>query len=572
MINNTLEEKDELLENEEQENVSDDVYQNNIDEEEKSEDIDTKEQDTNEDTKAKEIEDEKMALYETTINTISPDLPGEEGKIEGAEDDGELALEDEGFDLESQNENEEKVIKKEKQKREKEKKIKEALDKSTRKKRIIISIVVAYLDIVLVAVLFIIGIDRIMEKISSAPNIIKEPYFAVLIIFIVLFLLVNIVGISLFKDAKTISPDKSKSLLKMMEDMESIDGRGENDNFNEAEEKVVYRNVKTIRSLDIRREHSDLINIALENGLVIDNKSAREILASIAGNRLLIIKEDDKDLKIKLVKTLNQYFGSEFYYTQINDSIEKLDNLLWSYDSNGRNQTEFTKCLSDARQFPDTICFNVLDNVKLDSVSKYFKDFFEFVKNPDLPCNVRFGSRSVNDGLREVARNQWFIFFVGKEDKTICPSEIAKYAFNLELKLKAKADTEEVTPIEHKVITYSELFECVNELYEDNFIEEETWKKLDEFEEYLAKRGEYFVDNRIVRALERFAAIYLGCEGDKVDMIDALLTMKLLLIAIPNEYKLLETDEESVVGMAEKILGADFIVNSQVLLKQINMK
>ena len=71
--------------------------------------------------------------------------------------------------------------------------------------------------------------------------------------------------------------------------------------------------------------------------------------------------------------------------------------------------------------------------------------------------------------------------------------------------------------------------------------------------------------------MERFAAVYLALDGDQADLIDTLLEKKLLLVALPNEYKKVEVDEEGLVGQAEKILGADFVTNSQQILKKIKI-
>ena len=64
---------------------------------------------------------------------------------------------------------------------------------------------------------------------------------------------------------------------------------------------------------------------------------------------------------------------------------------------------------------------------------------------------------------------------------------------------------------------------------------------------------------------------FYGKNGAGKSTIGNILEKKLLLIAVPNEYKKVEVDEEGLVGQAEKILGADFVTNSQQILKKIKI-
>ena len=464
----------------------------------------------------------------------------------------------------------EKPQKEDKKPKAKEKNDKSKMSKKAKGRRLLIFIVTLYLDLLLAWLFFLKGFfaEFVRGIINGYYLALQDHYqFCVAIAIVVVFILINLLALGLAKDARKIKGDANNSLLNILSETDDVDGRNivEEEFSLSGDGKGLRRTSRLVESVDMNRVYNDFIKFALSEGIVVDKITAREIFASLASCRLIFVKNEDKELEIEFFKTLCKFLGVEYYGSKVSDATTSLDKLIWSNSGSVSHPSEFAKGLQASRQLPEKINLTFLEDVDPQNLGKYFKELFEYCKNPEVPCMVRIGSKSVDDGMRELAKNLWFILML--EGDEMLPSEVAKYSITLDINIKRAEERGEA--IKFKEISYPQLVDAVNEAYEEHFIAEDMWKKLDEFENYLAKRGEYFIDNRIVRELERFAAIYLVCEGEQTDLIDTLLSKKLLLIALPNTYTYLENDEETIMGMAEKILGADYISNSQAILKQI---
>lgn len=452
---------------------------------------------------------------------------------------------------------------------------KKKVAKAAKKTRMIILAIILYIDVIFAFVFLTKGyLSTFLGGLGNfTNNLMNNIHFTTAVLLIVVFLITNGVAIGLYKDAKNTKRKKADNYSPIIDETESVDGRVEVEE--EVEEEAVedvkapvYRTSKTIESINIKRVQEDLIDAALEAGVVIDKKTAREVLSAIAGGQLIFVKENEMDLCKKFLQSLSKFFGVEYYETRVPDDASSFDAIMKTNPGTGNILTSFSKSVIAANRMIESINISVLTNVDPSNMMNYFKDVFEQAKNPNLKNEVKIGTRQSTATMYAIPKNFWTICCL-KEQETMIPSEIAKYSFFIDLNLKAAEETKEA--VERKAISYPQLIDCYNELFEMCYIEEDVWKHLDEFEEYLAARGSYFIDNRIIRQMERFAAIYLALDGEQADVIDALLVNKLLLIALPNTYKKLDNSEETVVGTAEKILGADYIMNCQELLKKIKM-
>ena len=579
----TVEEQDKLDENQETEEVENSQEEETASQEEESlEEVQQEETPKEEEAPQEEVAEEAPVDDAPQEELKQEEVPQEESSSETLEDDAKEEQVEETKAEKPKKEKPEKVKKekapkvkkeepvKEENPKQKEKNSKSKMSNKARGRRFLIFIVTLYLDLLLAWLFFLKGFfaEFVRGILNGYYLALQDHYqFCVAIAIVVVFILINLLALGLAKDARKLKGDQNSSLLNILSETDDVDGRNivEEEFSVGGDGKAVRRTSRLVESVDMNRVYNDFIKFALSEGIVVDKITAREIFASLSSCRLIFVKNEDKELEKEFFKVLAKFLGVEYYGSKITEATTSLDKLIWTTNGSVSHPSEFAKGLQASRQLPEKINLAFLEDVNPQTMSKYFKELFEYCKNPDVPCMVRIGSKSVDDGMRELAKNLWFILML--EGDEMLPSEVAKYSISLDINIKKAEEKGEA--IKFKELSYPQLVDAVNEAYEEHFIAEDMWKKLDEFENYLAKRGEYFIDNRIVRELERFAAIYLVCEGEQTDLIDTLLSKKLLLIALPNTYTYLENDEETIMGMAEKILGADYISNSQAILKQI---
>lgn len=562
--------QEEQVEEPTEEIVKDEVPAEEVALEEQPEEVVTESEVSNEEEAPVQEEQVEEPIQQETPEEEKQEEPSKKKKEKPVKEKKQKPDKKQASEAPKANEEEKNLDKKEDNKDSK-KKSNSRISKTAKRRRFLIFIVTLYFDLVILAIFFLKGyFTEFVNGILNGAYLSLQNHFAFVasVLMIVVFLVINIISLSLRKDAKKIKGDQNANLLNILNDTDDIDGRNVVEEEFAVDEagKVVYRTSRTVESIDMNRVYNDFIKYALSQGIAVDKITAREIFASLAACRLVFIKNTvDKGLRDKFLKVITDFFGVDFYKSSVSPNTSSFDSLVWNRAGAVSVATDFSKGLLAARQLPDKINIAFLDGVEPASMHKYFKELFEYCKNPEVPCFVKIGAKNVDGGLRDLPKNLWFILCLENDD--LIPSEVAKYSITLTLNIKES--TEEVGEVKYKQISYPQFVDAINEGYEDHFISEDMWKKLDEFEAYLAKRGEYFIDNRIVREMERFAAIFLLCDGEQTDLIDTLLSKKLLLIALPNTYTYLENDEETIMGMAEKIIGADYIANSQSILKQI---
>lgn len=591
-LNKKVEELVEEQEEKKEESSSEEVKEENTQE--------VKEETASEEPKAEEAKEEEVKEEpkeeEKPAEEKGSEETKEEPKVEEVKEE-EPKAEETASEEAKEEPKEEKPLKEDKKKKDKKAKkaeIAEELEKIDKKKetpkkpekkrrlsrkarrlRLIILITTVYLDAVIILLCSkYIGefINGLMKLISGDMNgSIGNRKFTTSLLILVVLIIINLISLSLYHDARKAKDKAPDDLLAMLQDTDSVDGHRVVESSYQVDEEdgkqVVYRNAKTIESINIVKVQETFMNLCKENGIDVDKSTARLVLSSIFASRLIIIKEKNQDLKKKFLAVIAKFFDNDLFLTTVADDATKFNDVVWRLTYEGNVQTEFSRGLNSSRNHPDRVNIVMLDNVKGEGIRTTLKEVLGYVKNPNIPCSLRIGNRNVDNGFRQIPKNVWFIF--GMDEGEMIPSEVAKYSITLELNLKECEKSGEKT--EFKPIDYPQVLDFLNDAYEEHFIQEDVWKKLDEFFEVFSRRGEYFIDNRIVREMERFAAVYLSLDGDQADLVDTLLSKKLLLIALPNEYKKIDVDEEGLVGQAEKILGADFVTNSSQLLKKIKI-
>ena len=108
------------------------------------------------------------------------------------------------------------------------------------------------------------------------------------------------------------------------------------------------------------------------------------------------------------------------------------------------------------------------------------------------------------------------------------------------------------------VLTVKRLAELATRAKITHYIPEEYWKKIDQVEEYIAKRvSGYFLDNRSVRRIESYAAVYLAAGGKLSDALDCVVAGKLLhrLSGCPKEE--ISGEEHGAAALLDKVFGLD---------------
>lgn len=305
---------------------------------------------------------------------------------------------------------------------------------------------------------------------------------------------------------------------------------------------------------------------ALKNGLIVEQASIRLLISSICSSKLVFLRSVRMDLLPKLVNVLNSFLGNEEFIFDVKE-IEN-NSLIWKTQNGKYVQTEFVQALHQAKKYRNHLNVIALNNVNVDTMNDYFSDFFRYCKAPKVSCNINLGSDK--EEMFKMPKNITFVVIPESASyiETIS-KEMAVNSFNIELQIRENELIREEEVVVKRYPYHN--FMATIELEKQHLrLHEESWKKIDDFEETLAMTGEFRVENKTVLQIESFACAMLASGADDVEVFDAALATK--IIPTVKSYKLTKNGklDDVVMTAVERHFDVDLIPTTLKALKKNN--
>jgi hypothetical protein len=267
-------------------------------------------------------------------------------------------------------------------------------------------------------------------------------------------------------------------------------------------------------------------------GLSLSVEEARRILASFACNRLVAVVGLPQEKQEPFIKAIAAYFGaSSLVYHYVDDGAgfanDTFDDTLLSF-------------LTPAAEMSDTMALWSF----LDSTPQEFNDFFHPMKKaalcPDLDYLLH-----VDQTEAYLHPNVYFLVFF--DQLPLAPDFDPELLSRLSCLSDLTIGT--LTPGTPREITGLSLSLFAQEKAKAKaayFWNEETWKKVDAIETFVAKKTPFSFDNLLCNHLEDYAGLYLSLGGEVGTSLDSA-TSALLLLSVLTKLSLSDlTGEDSL--------------------------
>lgn len=303
-------------------------------------------------------------------------------------------------------------------------------------------------------------------------------------------------------------------------------------------------------SIDFVKFYNDSKKYFLENGFKLNDRIIRMLFSNFASSKLVSFNYEEIDAASEIVEVFASYIGANLMSTTLNPALTEKDLL-------NSNNNILTNIINSALENKDKIHIALLNDYNTLDFANNFPTVSKYVNNPLVKYGIKTNGSEVI-----IPKNVWFFVTNKNNDYT-------NNSINLNLILERVNKEEVITENETK-LSFPMFEEIMRDYRETHFMDESTWKKIDELNEYLRYSNLNIIDNRIAQQIENYSIIYLLTEGLKEELVDDLLTSKILPI-VNNEtvYKLTE-DDNGFASLVEKLFGFDNLTNSQVLLNKIN--
>ena len=289
----------------------------------------------------------------------------------------------------------------------------------------------------------------------------------------------------------------------------------------------------------------------------------KQLFAGMATSKLIILEGISGTGKTSLAFALGKFFNFDSAIVPVQPSWKDRSELLGYYNEFTKkfNETEFLKALytTTYRQDMDII---VLDEMNLARIEYYFAEFLSVMEMRDpndwvidlIPAPMANDPVNLKEGKLLIPQNVMFFGTANNDDSTFTISDKV-YDRAISLFFDDKGRPFEAAPQEAMSIPYAQIRKLYDEAISQYPISPEMSKKFDDLDNFVIKKFKLAFGNRILKQLETFIPVYVGCGGKEVDGFDFIFTNKVLKKFESLNIAFLKDELKELNAYLEKVYG-----------------
>ena len=271
-------------------------------------------------------------------------------------------------------------------------------------------------------------------------------------------------------------------------------------------------------------------------GLYYTIDVVRELFAGIATSKLIILEGISGTGKTSLAYALGKFFCFDSALIPVQPSWKDRSELIGYYNEFTKkfNESEFLKALYIATYRKDLNVI-VLDEMNLARIEYYFAEFLSVMEMREkdswvldlIPNTDKGDPKHLEGGKLIVPQNVIFIGTANNDDSTFTISDkVYDRAISLFFDDKGRPfESQEQEPMS---IPYAQLEGLFNEAKKQYTISNQLIEKFEELDNFVIRKFKLAFGNRILKQLETFVPVYVGCGGSEIEAFDFIFTNKIL--------------------------------------------
>ena len=262
----------------------------------------------------------------------------------------------------------------------------------------------------------------------------------------------------------------------------------------------------------------------------------RQLFAGIATSKLIILEGISGTGKTSMAVALGKFLSFDSSIIPVQPSWKDRSELLGYYNEFTKkfNESEFLKALyvTTYRKDLNIIC---LDEMNLARIEYYFAEFLSVMEMTEydkwlidlIPDKEKGDPKNLDDGKLLIPQNVLFFGTANNDDSTFTISDkVYDRAISLFFDDKGRPfEAQDQEPISIPYAQFVSLFEEAKKQYT---ISESMMKKFEDLDNFVIKKFKLAFGNRILKQLESFVPVYVGCGGTEVEAFDFIFTNKIL--------------------------------------------
>ena len=305
----------------------------------------------------------------------------------------------------------------------------------------------------------------------------------------------------------------------------------------------------------------------------------RQLFAGMATSKLIILEGISGTGKTSLAFALGKFFSFDSSIIPVQPSWKDRSELLGYYNEFTKkfNETEFLKAIYTTTYRKDLNVI-VLDEMNLARIEYYFAEFLSVMEMRDpndwvidlIPAPMANDPFNIKEGKLLIPQNAIFFGTANNDDSTFTISDKV-YDRAVSIFFDDKGRPFEAANQDPISVPYSQIRGLYDEAIRQYPISEDMLKKFDTLDNFVIKKFKLAFGNRILKQLDSFIPVYVGCGGSEVDGFDFIFTNKVLkkfeslnIAFLKDELKELDAQLDKLYGRGNFKMAHDYI---QTLIK-----
>ena len=302
----------------------------------------------------------------------------------------------------------------------------------------------------------------------------------------------------------------------------------------------------------------------------------KQLFAGMAASKLIILEGISGTGKTSLAFALGKFLNYDSAIIPVQPSWKDRSELLGYYNEFTKkfNETEFLRALyaTTYRQDLDVI---VLDEMNLARIEYYFAEFLSIMEMRDpndwvidlIPSTLSSDPVNLKEGKLLIPQNVVFFGTANNDDSTFTISDKV-YDRAISIFFDDKGRPFDCPTQEAMSFPYSQLRRLYDDAISQYPISKDMSDKFEQLDNFVIRKFKLAFGNRILKQLDTFIPVYVGCGGKEVDGYDFIFTNKVLkkfeslnIAFLKDELKELDSQLDKMYGKGNFKMAHAYIAN-----------
>ena len=328
-----------------------------------------------------------------------------------------------------------------------------------------------------------------------------------------------------------LNPDEEVELDDSIESIEVEDYDDSFDfEFTEVEDEEILPDQGTVFFDEYIK---DFVDFQLANGIVIEQKSARAFLSSLASSNLIFVDTVEKHLLDKFVENTFKFLDLTYSAFDVTGT-EDFKHLIWMESGEKKiSETPFTRALVKANSLLNHISLVYMKNVKVNELKNYFAPFLKFIKDPNNSLDIILNKKR---NIKIHPRSN-VVFIMTTDDTFIdnLPRDIAYISTSLELAIRQYDIVDDSFNRELKRLSYRQLRDVIRDNKGELYLRDDLFEKLDDIVTMVNDPDVLTLGCKLTLDIEKYAVLFLSFTDDQEELYDSIVATK--IVPILKSYK-----------------------------------